>query len=137
MPMDIEFVVRDAYGLVRPDWKLAQTLRDAGTAFAEACKDNYQDNVTSTRAEVEEMDGDDGEIDGELEARGSREGSQDVSSSDEAEVSLDLDSITQDLSLYHFKVTCVNSLKFCSLTRTGCKRSGRRRGPVRRDCRGQ
>lgn len=83
--MDVDFVVHDAFEAVRSDWKFAKNLQDAGTSFAEACKENYQ-NLTPTQAvEPDEQDGEDVDMDGNLEAR--RTTSHDTNSSDEAEVS--------------------------------------------------
>lgn len=88
--MDIDFAVQDAFSLVRFDWKFAKTLEEAGTAFAEACKDNNKNAVSGKTAELEDMDGEpeDGEDDGDLDGRRTPSAGEDKSSSDdEAEVS--------------------------------------------------
>ncbi|KAF2456174.1 armadillo-type protein [Lineolata rhizophorae] len=55
MPMDIEFIVQDAYALTRPDWKLALTLEEAGAAFADAVHQNYQTaNAAMSRSAANE-----------------------------------------------------------------------------------
>jgi len=88
LPMDVEFVVQDAYGLIRPQWKLAADLEDAGTLFAQACKDNYGTASAEKALEVQGPD----EVDDLVEERdGDAAGRQtpvddDGSSADEAEV---------------------------------------------------
>jgi len=83
--MDIEFVLQDAYALVRPQWKLATTLEEAGSAFAEACKENYKSAAADKLAESDEREefDDDNDIDG----RHTPTGDEDGSSDDEADVS--------------------------------------------------
>lgn len=55
LPMDIEFVVQDAFAAIRPKWKLAATLESAGAAFAEAVKENYKhDQADKAAIEAEE-----------------------------------------------------------------------------------
>lgn len=66
--MDIEFVLQDAYALVRPQWKLLTTLEEAGSAFAEACKENYKTAASDKLAELEEAE----DLDDENEADGRR-----------------------------------------------------------------
>ncbi|KAF4302094.1 MIF4G-like type 3 [Botryosphaeria dothidea] len=65
MPMDIEFMVQDAYALTRPQWKLSSNLEEAGNTFAEAVKANYQLQASGRTAEQEEQDEDSGAEDGE------------------------------------------------------------------------
>ncbi|KAF2231105.1 ARM repeat-containing protein [Viridothelium virens] len=54
LPMDIEFAVQDAFAHVRPQWKLAPNLEEAGKTFAEAVKRNYQSQNAEKVAEMEE-----------------------------------------------------------------------------------
>ena len=67
--MDIEFLVQDTFYAVRPDWKLAKSLDDAGSAFAVACKDNYDHEGTIQPQDDGDADLEDGDIDGEAEPR--------------------------------------------------------------------
>lgn len=88
MAIDIEFDVQDAFALVRPQWKIAGTLEDAGNAFATACKEQYQANAPdrpSTPLDVDERDAVDGQ--GDLDGRGTPPLPRDtgMSSSDEDE----------------------------------------------------
>ncbi|KAF2101419.1 ARM repeat-containing protein [Rhizodiscina lignyota] len=76
LPMDIEFVVQDAFAATRPQWKLATTLEDAGKAFADAVKQNYQTQLAEKAGEQEEEEdspSDDGPDDEELAARDEEE----------------------------------------------------------------
>lgn len=54
LPMDIEFVVQDAYSLTRPQWKMVTNLEEASQIFMEAVKQNYQPAATGKPAEGEE-----------------------------------------------------------------------------------
>lgn len=56
LPMDIEFLVQDAFMLTRPQWKLLTNLDDASHAFADAVKQNYQTSSADKPAEVDEGD---------------------------------------------------------------------------------
>lgn len=40
--MDIEFLIQDTYNVLRPQWKLASDLEEAGRLFSEAVAQNYQ-----------------------------------------------------------------------------------------------
>jgi regulator of nonsense transcripts 2 len=92
LPMDIDFAVQDAYALVRPDWKLVTTLEEAGKIFAEAVKQNYQAASHERPVDPEDADeaqddsvSDDGEYDEDINVR---EGAEEKSSGDDAEVCL-------------------------------------------------
>ena len=62
LPMDIEFVVQDTYSLLRPQWKLVSNdYAAASKAFADACKQNYQDAALGAITETEEADEPSGE----------------------------------------------------------------------------
>lgn len=56
LPMDIDFLVQDAFMLTRPQWKLLTNLEDAAHAFAEAVKQNYQTSSVDKPTEVDEGD---------------------------------------------------------------------------------
>lgn len=57
LPMDIEFVVQDTFSLLRPQWKLVlNDVDEAGRLFAEAVKQNYQNEMASKGGEPEEVD---------------------------------------------------------------------------------
>ncbi|KAK8207229.1 armadillo-type protein [Phyllosticta capitalensis] len=86
LPMDIEFIVQDAFAMTRPQWKLATSLEEAGGLFAEAVKQNYDKSATGHNAEPEDVDDDSGSDDGrdgddkedeEIEARNHEAGSSD------------------------------------------------------------
>lgn len=91
LPMDMEFVVQDLYGVLRSQWKLVlNDLGEASRLFSEACKTNYHDTAAGKVAEVEEreelVDADvDGSDDGELEgdARPTADAEGNVKSDDE------------------------------------------------------
>jgi regulator of nonsense transcripts 2 len=56
LPMDVEFIVQDAYALVRPQWKLITDLEEASRVFGEAVKQNYQTTPTDKPVEPEDDD---------------------------------------------------------------------------------
>lgn len=56
LPMDVEFIVQDAYNLTRPQWKLLTNLDEASHAFGEAVKLNYQSASTDKPVEADEDD---------------------------------------------------------------------------------
>ncbi|KAF2846642.1 ARM repeat-containing protein [Plenodomus tracheiphilus IPT5] len=66
LPMDVEFIVQDAYNLTRPQWKLITNLDEASQAFSEAVKLNYQTSSTDKPIEADEDDvsASDDELDG-------------------------------------------------------------------------
>ena len=54
LPMDIEFVVQDMFGMLRPQWKIVLgDLASASSTFSEACKQNYQDTVNDKNLEID------------------------------------------------------------------------------------
>ncbi|KAK5148536.1 hypothetical protein LTR04_000642, partial [Oleoguttula sp. CCFEE 6159] len=88
LPMDVEFMVQDAFAATRPQWKLAVSLDEAQHAFAEAVKQNYQTPVTErvpdpVEEAEEESGSDDGRDEDELRMRDVEENK---SSGDEAEM---------------------------------------------------
>lgn len=83
--MDVEFDLQDVFALVRPQWKLVATLEEAGAAFAEACKEQYQPTAPDrpmTPLENEEQD----DLDGDGDINGRRTPDLAKSSDDEVEV---------------------------------------------------
>jgi regulator of nonsense transcripts 2 len=56
LPMDVDFIIQDAYMLTRPQWKLITNLEEASQAFAEAVKQNYQQSATDKHMEADEED---------------------------------------------------------------------------------
>jgi regulator of nonsense transcripts 2 len=54
--MDVEFLVQDTYSLVRPQWKVAPDLEEAGRLFGEAIAQNYKVQDGDKAAEVEDDD---------------------------------------------------------------------------------
>jgi regulator of nonsense transcripts 2 len=54
LPMDVEFIVQDAYMLTRPQWKLVTNLEEASQVFGEAVKLNYQSSASGKPVEAEE-----------------------------------------------------------------------------------
>lgn len=89
LPMDVEFIVQDAYNLTRPQWKLITNLEDAARAFAEAVKQNFQTSAVDKPVdpEEEEASASDDELDGpEDEDVMMPDGDGDQSSSDSSEV---------------------------------------------------
>lgn len=51
-------MILDAYGIVRPQWKLMLDVTEAGNAFAEAVKQNYDTLGTERSNEVDELEDD-------------------------------------------------------------------------------
>lgn len=90
LPMDVEFLVQDAYNLLRPQWKFITNLEEASHAFGEAVKQNYQTASNDKPAEAEEEDASasDDDLDGpEDEDVVMPDGDGDKSSGEEDEVS--------------------------------------------------
>lgn len=54
VPMDMDFVIQDTFALLRPQWKVAATMEEASHAFAEACKQNYQNIAAGRPSETDE-----------------------------------------------------------------------------------
>lgn len=56
--MDVDFLVQDTYALVRPQWKIATDLEEAGQLFSEAITQNYkvQDGDRSAEADEDEIE---------------------------------------------------------------------------------
>lgn len=52
--MDVDFTVQDTFALTRPQWKIAPTFDDAGRAFAEMVKQNYNFQESERTVELEE-----------------------------------------------------------------------------------
>jgi regulator of nonsense transcripts 2 len=101
LPMDVEFIVQDAYNLTRPQWKLITNLEDASQAFGEAVKQNYQTAAADKPIEPEEEDASasEDELDGpEDEDVVMPDGDGDKSSSESEEDSEDDEPIKHGLS---------------------------------------
>lgn len=85
LPMDIEFIVQDTYGLTRPQWKLATNLEEASKAFQMAIT---QDQKNSGLDKILEQD--DG-TSGPSSDDGEGEGDDDVDEEEDAESDEDED----------------------------------------------
>jgi regulator of nonsense transcripts 2 len=89
LPMDVEFMIQDAYNLTRPQWKIITGLEEASQVFGDAVKQNYQAPGAGKQVEVDEdeasaSEDDDGPDDEDVQLP---EGEDDKSSGDEADVS--------------------------------------------------
>lgn len=68
IPMDVAFLVQDAFALVRPQWKFADNYEEAHTQFGESIRQNIQsdkpveatgaEDAEPERAEAEDVDDD-------------------------------------------------------------------------------
>jgi regulator of nonsense transcripts 2 len=56
LPMDIDFIIQDTFALIRPQWKLAADLEQAGSAFADLVKQNYKSQEHEKPSDAEEPD---------------------------------------------------------------------------------
>ena len=65
--MDIEFILQDTFGLVRPQWKITTDLGEAGRLFAEAVSQTYKTEEVEKPTEPEEVEDDVSSADGEGE----------------------------------------------------------------------
>ena len=83
--MDIDFVVHDTFGLLRPQWKVTTDLTEAGRLFAEAVSNNYKGEEVEKAAEQEEAEDDTSSLDGEGEDLPAAEAEDGESSDEEAE----------------------------------------------------
>lgn len=96
LPMDVEFIVQDAYSLTRPQWKLITDLDEASHAFGEAVKQNYQTSAMDKPAEADEDDvsaSDDDAEGPDDEDIAVPEADDEKSSGEEAEVRISLDPV--------------------------------------------
>ncbi|KAL9087457.1 MAG: hypothetical protein Q9159_003594 [Coniocarpon cinnabarinum] len=89
MPMDVEYVVHDTFTNVRSDWRMVKTLHEAGSTFAQVCKDNGNGTSSTQTVDAEELDGDDGDMEGEVKARRTSSKHNRGDSSDGGEAELD------------------------------------------------
>lgn len=86
--MDTEFMVQDAFALIRPQWKPVNNLEEAGQIFAAAVKQNYQTPVAEKPTEADELEPDLSSDDGgDEEDLRIPDADEERSSGDEAEVS--------------------------------------------------
>lgn len=88
LPMDVEFIVQDAYNLTRPQWKLITNLDEAARVFSEIVNQNYQSSASGKHVEPEDdeasaSDDEDGPDDEELAVP---EGDDEKSSGEDGEV---------------------------------------------------
>ena len=84
-PMDIDFVIQDAFALVRPQWKIATDLEEASRLFAEACQQTYKSDETEKQAEPDEAEEEASSDEGDAADIPAREGEEGQSSSEEAD----------------------------------------------------
>jgi len=56
LPMDIEFLVQDAYMLTRPQWKLLTDPIEASNSFVEIVRQNYQTASVDKPEETDDVD---------------------------------------------------------------------------------
>ncbi|QKX59764.1 uncharacterized protein TRUGW13939_06906 [Talaromyces rugulosus] len=89
IPMDVDFLIQDTYALVRPQWKIATDLEEAGQLFSEAIAQNYkaQDGDRPAEADEDEIESvsSDGNGDEGLEEDGMPDAEDMQSSADEAD----------------------------------------------------
>lgn len=52
--MDVDFLVQDTYSLVRPQWKIATDIEEAGRLFGEAIAQNYKKQDGDKAVDVED-----------------------------------------------------------------------------------
>ena len=63
--MDIDFILHDTYGLLRPQWKITTALDEAGRLFADSVAQNYKNEEVEKAVEQEEPEDDTSSVDGE------------------------------------------------------------------------
>lgn len=95
LPMDVEFIVQDAYNLTRPQWKLITNLDEAARAFSDAVAQNYQSSAGGKAVEPDDdeasaSEDEDGPDDEDLVVP---EGDDDKSSGEDVEVRVELISL--------------------------------------------
>jgi regulator of nonsense transcripts 2 len=95
LPMDVEFIVQDAYNLTRPQWKLITNLDEAARAFSDAVAQNYQSSASGKAVEPDDdeasaSEDEDGPDDEDLVVP---EGDDDKSSGEDVEVRVELISL--------------------------------------------
>ncbi|KAF3039935.1 hypothetical protein E8E12_008264 [Didymella heteroderae] len=100
LPMDVEFIVQDAYALVRPQWKLMTDLDEASRVFGEAVKQNYQMTANDKPAEPDddEESASDDDVDGPEDDDVVVPEGEDKSSDEEDADSDEDEPVKQDLS---------------------------------------
>lgn len=85
LPLDVDFMVKDTYALVRPSWKIVTEIGEAARLFSEAIVSNYVAAEPDKPAEVDdEIDSSASSDDLEAEEVSKVRGAE--SSSEEAEV---------------------------------------------------
>ncbi|KAF2010357.1 ARM repeat-containing protein [Aaosphaeria arxii CBS 175.79] len=91
LPMDVEFIIQDAFALTRPQWKLITNLEEASHIFAEAVKQNYQPSAADRPVEQDDDDvsASDDDVDGPDDDDVAADEDEDKSSAEEDENSGD------------------------------------------------
>lgn len=115
--MDVEFDLQDVFALIRPQLKIIPTLEEAGAAFAEACKEQYQMSAPdrpSTPLNDEELDGPDGAVD--LDGRRTPDLDDKSSEEDEAEVSPRVSCLYIANHVHSLAITKLSRLPNCAAT---------------------
>nr|OQO29807.1 hypothetical protein B0A51_03246 [Rachicladosporium sp. CCFEE 5018] len=74
-PMEVDYMLQETYGLLRPHWKpVLNDFNAAASAFAEACKLNYQDTAASKTVDPE----DDADLNATGDVRPGHDDSRDI-----------------------------------------------------------
>ena len=63
--MDIDFIIHDTFGLLRPQWKITTDLSEAGRLFADAVAQNYKVGEIEKPVEQEEAEDEVSSADGD------------------------------------------------------------------------
>ncbi|KAL4876589.1 armadillo-type protein [Aspergillus karnatakaensis] len=87
LPMDIDFLVQDTYSMTRPQWSLVTDLDEASRIFGEAVAQNFKPQETQEERFEPEDESEDSASGDDLEEDGLPDAEEDAESSDEAEVS--------------------------------------------------
>lgn len=87
--IDIEYDVKDIFGLLRPQWNVPSSLEEAGAAFLSACTEQDQatapDRPSTPQENRGEPDGLDGDLERDVDGHLTPDGAQ-SSEGEEAEV---------------------------------------------------
>ncbi|KAI9894051.1 MAG: hypothetical protein M1814_004821 [Vezdaea aestivalis] len=90
LPFDVEFMVHDTFALVRPEWKLATNLEEAGNIFNEAVSKNYRSTDEKEEKIPEQDTPEDSLSENEAEDQEPQKG-DDAFTSDDGEAEPDVD----------------------------------------------
>lgn len=88
LPLEIDFLAQDTFGLVRPNWKLVTELPEAAKLFGDAVSANYKTQGAEKTADQAEENEESGSEDGLGDGDADLEPVIVQSSEDEAEVSV-------------------------------------------------